>query len=92
MSFRWVPFFIGDPDGWVSAHTIPIQLAVQTKEFSRIRMESTAMGWHRCPRYPLDSCLELERFHESLVHDREYDEADEEILVEKDTSSLTTEI
>jgi hypothetical protein len=33
-----------------------------------------------------------ERFHECLVHVREYDKADEESLNEKDTSSLTMEI
>jgi predicted Zn-dependent protease len=36
--------------------------------------------------------MQLERLHESLVHDRKHNKADEENLVEKDVSSSTTEI
>jgi hypothetical protein len=92
VSFRRVPFFIGEPDAWGLAHAVPVHLAIDSKEFSGVRTETTTTWWHWYPWNPLDSCVELECFHESLVHDREHDKADEENLVEKDASLSTTEI
>jgi hypothetical protein len=92
MSFHWIPFLIGEPDVWVLAHAIPVHLAIKTKKFSGIRMESTTTWRHWCPWNPSDSSVKLESFYECLVHDREHDKADEENLVQKDASSSMTEI
>jgi hypothetical protein len=62
------------------------------KKFSGVWTKATTTWRHWCPWNPLDSCVELECLDESLVHDREHDEADEEDLVKKDASSSTTEI
>jgi hypothetical protein len=46
MLFRWIPFFIGEPDVSVFAHAIPIHLTIKTKKFSGIRMEATTPWRH----------------------------------------------
>jgi hypothetical protein len=91
MSFRWIPLFIGEPDAWVFTHAVPIHLAIKTKEFSGIWTKSMTTWWHRCPWNPSNRSVKLECLDEGSVHDREYNEADEEHLVEKNTSSSTTE-
>jgi hypothetical protein len=92
VSLRRIPLFIGETDAWVLTHAVPVHLAIDSKEFSGIRTKMTTTWWHWCPWNPLDSCMELECLHKSLVHDREYNKADEENLVEKDASSSMTEI
>jgi hypothetical protein len=87
-----IPLFIGEPDAWVLAHAVPIHLAIETKKFSGVWTKATTTWRHGGPWNPLDSRVELERLHESLVHDREHNKADEENLIEKDASSSTTEI
>jgi hypothetical protein len=82
MSLCWIPFFLRDPEVGVFTETFPIHLAIQLKEFSGIWTEMMTTWQHWYPRYPSDCCLKLESFNKSFVHDREYDEAYVEHLVE----------
>jgi hypothetical protein len=79
---RQILFFLRDPDVGVFAEAFPIHLAVQSKEFSGIGMESTQSWRHRSPWYPSDCGVELESFDESLVDDRKDGKAYVEHLVE----------